>query len=80
METGIDAFMAIYEEELVNAVRNNPKEYCWPIEQAPQVATRMKAAILSSSYNKDGQAFKATCRRLKIKHTYRDIETFIGPH
>lgn len=68
----------IYREELANAVRDYPNEYAWPIDQVPVVADRMVDAMKRGSYNKDGRAFKATCRRLGIKHTYTAINAAIA--
>jgi len=38
---------------------------------------RTVAAIFRQSFIKDTQAFKDTCKVLKIKHTYKAIEAFI---
>lgn len=40
----------------------------------------MRRAIRKNSFNKDGRAFKATCKRLKIAHTYKAINNFILNH
>lgn len=76
--TNRELFKQTYAEQLEYAHRMNPEEYFWPIEELPLVLSRINAAIDKGSFNKDGKAFKATCKILKIKHTYRDIENFIG--
>lgn len=69
--------MEIYQEELVKAVTNHPDEYPWPVSDAPKVAEKMRLAIIRGTYNKDGYAFKGTCKRLRIPHTYRAINDYI---
>lgn len=74
----LDEFMAIYEPALREAVLSRPAEYFWPVENVPVVAAKMRAAIERGSANKDGAAFKATCKALSIKHTYAAIYEFLG--
>jgi hypothetical protein len=59
------------------AVTMFPKEYCWPVEQVPDVAERMTAAIVRGSFSHDGKAFSATCKTLGIKHTRKAIYAFL---
>ena len=70
-------FMKVYTEELQRIVEEYPDEYPWggrtPVAH---VAARMKDAMIVGSYNKDGRAFKATCKRLGIKYTYKAIREF----
>ena len=70
-------FIEIYEEELKKAIVAYPDQYHYPVEEAPYVVARMSAAIERGTFNKDGAAFKATCKRLGIKHTYQAINDFI---
>lgn len=77
-ETPIERFEAIYRDELEAAVRDHPEEYTWPIERVPSVAQKMIAAIRNNTYNKDGRAIKATCKRLGVKHTYTAIAAYLG--
>lgn len=72
-------FKETYREELLKAHQEAPETYAWPIEEFEAVLARMFVAIDKGSMNKDGLAFKRTCKRLGIKHTYRDIEAFLGP-
>jgi len=74
----IDDFMVVYVEELTRAVTDYPDSYAYPVGEVPDVAGRMRAAFIKGSYNKDGMAIKRTCKRLGIKHTYRDINGFLG--
>jgi alpha-D-ribose 1-methylphosphonate 5-triphosphate synthase subunit PhnI len=69
------AFMEVYEEKLIEARRRG--DYEWPESELPQVLARMRAAIERGTANKDGPAFKATCKALGIKHTYQAINSFI---
>lgn len=77
METKQAQFFRVYEEELNKAVRQYPDDYAFPPSKVPEVVERMKAAFLRQSYNKDGQAIKATCKQLGIKYTYKAINEFI---
>lgn len=76
--SNLEIFLNEYKKQLEISHKNNPDEYMWPISQLDTVFDRMKAAIIRGNFNKDSKAFKATCKALKIKHTYRDIENFIG--
>lgn len=67
----------VYREELERVVRERPTEYAYGVDNVPVVADRMIAAMQRGSYNKDGLAFKATCKRLGIKHTYTAINAAI---
>lgn len=71
-----EKFEAIYREELLKAVAAHPDQYAYSIDHCPTVANRMMAA-LDRSYNKDSHAFRATCERLGIKHTYAAINAFV---
>ena len=71
-------FIEVYAEELARAVEQHPEEYCYPASEVPAVVGRMQAALLRGSYNKDGRAIKATCKRLGIKHTYGAINERIA--
>lgn len=78
MKTNRELFKETYKIELEKAHKKNPDQYAWPISEMPDVLSRMYLAIDKGSFNKDSLAFKATCNALKIKFTYRDIETFLG--
>ena len=71
-------FFETYRKNLLRAVLEHPSEYSWPAEDVPLVAARMEAAVLRGSHNKDGYAFKQTCKELGIKHTYKAIDAFLG--
>lgn len=72
-----ELFLTEYKKNLIKYKMEQPEVYSWPIEELDTVFGRMKAAIIKGSFNKDSATFKATCKALKIKHTYRDIETFL---
>ena len=85
-------FRAVYVEELARAVEQYPDEYPWahreevivgnlgttalPRMTVEDVAARMFAAMERGTYNKDGRAFKATCKRLGIAFTYSGIAAY----
>jgi hypothetical protein len=75
--TNFDNFAQVYTEELEKAVKNFPEEYAWPVENVPTVAAKMVQAFLAGTYNKDSRAVKATCKRLSIKHTYKEINAYL---
>lgn len=71
------AFIDVYSEELSKAHTAHPELYAFPASQLPAVLARMTSAIERGSYNYDSPTFKATTKRLGIKHTRTAIETFI---
>lgn len=78
MESNWERFITIYAEALKDAVKNHPDEYGYPLENVPGVVARMAAAIQRGSFNKDGKAFKTTCKFLGIPYTYKGIKDFIA--
>lgn len=72
-----DNFFTIYSEELRLVHQEHPDEYFWPESQMDDVLARMRKAILQGTYNKDGFAFRRTCKRLGIKHTYKAISAYL---
>lgn len=75
-----ETFLNTYRGNLEKAHSLNTIEYSWPIEELPMVYERMSKAILRGSFNKEGLAFKLTCKELGIKQTYKDINAFLfGP-
>lgn len=89
-----DNFRAVYAEELARAVEQYPAEYPWahggttvignvgnttlPRSTVDEVAARMFGAMERGTFNKDGRAFKATCKRLGIPYTYAGIVAYNG--
>jgi hypothetical protein len=71
-------FIDIYKEKLIEARKSYPEMYSWPDSETDLVFARMTKAIERGSFNKDSHAFKATCKELKIKHTYKAIQDFIS--
>jgi len=76
--TKLDEFMAVYEPALAEVVTAYPKEYGWPVEEVPRVATSIRAALVTGGYHHVGRAFKLTTQRLGIKYTRGSIEAFLG--
>jgi len=77
IDAKLDGFMAVYAEELPRVIKENPDEYAYPVSLAPTVVERMRKAIEERTYNHGGLAFKATCKRLGIKHTRKAIKMFL---
>lgn len=73
-----DTFAQTYAEELEKAVLKFPEEYTWPVENVPTVAAKMIQAFRAGTYNKDGRAIKAVCKRLNLKHTYKEINAYLA--
>lgn len=76
----METFFKIYQEELEKAVRDYPQEYGWPIGNVPRVVELMRQGVRDNNFHKGGRAFKATCKRLGIPHTYKAIYAFIANH
>jgi hypothetical protein len=73
----LDVFAAVYREELRKAVVAFPDEYGFKPAKVDTVADRMIVAFARGSFNKDGRAIKATCKRLGIKYTYAAINSYL---
>jgi hypothetical protein len=74
---GIDKFMQVYEKHLSAVVSYPTSGYCYGIEEVPNVCAKMRVAILQKSHNKDGLAFKRTCKELSIPYTYTGIDAYM---
>lgn len=82
-EANYKEFVAVYWEELERQYAGNEK-YMSFLATMPEgrntlegLAAYMTASLLKGSANKDGHAIKATCKRLKIKHTYKAISAYL---
>jgi len=75
--SNLEKLKSVYAKNLAQAHASKPEDYVWPIEELPTVLERMYAAIDKMSFNKDGHAWKLTCKELGIPHTYKAIEEFI---
>lgn len=75
--TNKDKFLSIYKENWKQAIKDNPKDYRL-IRNFEDSFARMTKAIETNSFNKNGEAFRQTCKQLKIKHTYLAIAEFIN--
>lgn len=75
--SNLELFLVSYKKNLETCIKKYPEEYACTLNSLDLVFDRMKHAIIKGSFNKDSKAFKMTCKELKIKHTYKDIETFI---
>lgn len=71
-------FLDTYKAALWQAHADYPQDYAFPKENLPACFERMEKAIVTGSFNKEGRAFKATCKQLGIKHTYAAINAFIA--
>lgn len=76
----METFIKEYQKQLTAAVEQNPDKYTYGISFVPEIVNRIRQAIQAGSFNKDGLAFKMTCKVLGIKHTYKDIAHFIANH
>lgn len=75
----LESFLTEYRSALESAVKAHPTDYPWyPATTTQTVFDRMAAAIVRGSFNKDGHAFKATCKALGIKHTYTAIGEYLN--
>jgi hypothetical protein len=77
MTTNRETFYASYLRNLTKAVSERPDVYTWPVSELDTVFARMIVAIERGSYNKDGLAFKFTCKELGITHTYKAINAYL---
>lgn len=72
-------FVDTYGQFLAANMKNNPQSYAGTFKDTFETTFRaMQNAILKGTFNKDSESFKQTCKALKIKHTYKAIDEFIG--
>jgi hypothetical protein len=63
-----------YWRELDKAYLLAPESYDRPLNETYGI---MLVSVLNGSFNKDSETFKAVCKALRIKHTYKAIAAFI---
>ncbi len=73
----LEQFMEAYARNLAAAREEFPADYAWPASEFATVLGRMRGAVERLSFNKDGHAFKRTCKDLGIKYTYSAIKSFL---
>jgi hypothetical protein len=67
-------FTERYVIELTACVQNKSAVYRhYDVSQVPDVVNKMMDAVRRGSYNKDGDAFRATMKHFGIKNTYKAI-------
>ena len=69
-------FADLYRFHLRRAVVEKPADYAYIAGKVDEVADKMLAAVERKTFNKDGFAFKQTCKQLGIKHTYQAIDAY----
>lgn len=74
--TNKEKFQEAYKRHLAAVRAEFPDVYLWPASDTDMVAQRMFAAMDRGSFSKEGYAFKRTCKELKIKPTYQEINAF----
>jgi hypothetical protein len=74
--SNLDKLMAVYRENLKQAVLDNPEDY-WPISELDIVLGRIRASLLRHGFNKDSKPFRKSLRQLGIKDNWVSINTFI---
>lgn len=70
-----EQFTKCYAAWLEYYMRVNASDYMGKYELT---LNNMKWAIVNKTFNKDSESFKATCKALGIKHTYKAIYAFLG--
>jgi hypothetical protein len=76
---GIEAFIVVYHDKLVECVQTMPDEYAYKVEDVPKVVEKMKKAFVADSYNIQGSpAIRKTCKALGISYTRKAIKAFIS--
>lgn len=79
-QTNLDRFFDVYEDCLLHCIDTYPDEYAYGPDTAKAIAAKFKAKVAAHGFggiNKDGHAFKMTCKKLGIKHTYKAMEAFV---
>ena len=73
-----ECFIEVFTQKLLRFLETHPQDYAYSKEQLPILMPRFRESIKTGNFNKDGHAIKATCKELKIKHTYKAIKEFIS--
>jgi len=76
--TNKEKFGELYRANLRRAVTEKPDDYAYAADRVDEIAGKMLAALERGSANKDGFAFKQTCKQLGIPHTYKAINAFLN--
>lgn len=76
----LDKFMSAYERHFRANVAAHPEQFVNSDkpEKIPAFLIAMRKALESGAYLNDSSTFKATCKELGIKHTYKAIAEFIA--
>lgn len=70
----------VYGRHLEVAIAAAPTRYSYPLEEAPLVVERMKAAAAKKGIYGiaiDSAAWKATTKELGLRHTYRELSYYL---
>lgn len=73
-----EKFKQTYAEQLKIVREKNPEKYNKAERSSQSALGRMFAAIDRNAFNKEAPAFRDTCEALGVRHTYKDIENFLG--
>lgn len=72
-------FQEIYTEELARHWNGSDYAYVVNMGYTPEtLAAKMTNSLKAGVGNKDSLAIKATCKRLNIKHTYKEIKEYFA--
>ena len=74
----METFITELGKQLNNCITHRAEKYAYSVEHIPGMLERFRNAIQHNAFDKEGDAFKATCKALKIKHTYKAIKEFIA--
>jgi len=73
----LSEWMEVYSKELLRAVEKYPEDYAYKADFVPVVCERMRQALISGDFNKEGRAIKATCKYFGISYSYKAINEFL---
>jgi hypothetical protein len=73
----LDEFMAVYERHYRAQVTAHPTRYVNGPEMIPKFIAKMREAIRTGMFVNDSPTFRATCKELGIKCTYKAIAQYI---
>jgi hypothetical protein len=71
------AFREIYIEELTKRIKAKPAEYGYNVVDVPGIVDKMISALDLGTANKDSPSIRATCKRLSIPYTLKDIQSYL---
>ena len=71
-------FLQTYTKCLEASITAHPEKYSYGMDKVPVMVYRFLNAMKDGTYSNDGETFRAACKALGIKSTYKAVNAFIA--